>query len=133
MDIRNEDRIIATSAYLDKLNNANNAMTVDQTRPQPHYVSGKSLTDIWAVNSLGIDPATGKEKFLKANGTETFTWMQLIKFLPVICHLTGWVRSEQVYQLKISPPVFISITSLVQNITIKHWQTDWRMLISPIT
>ncbi|HJS54260.1 MAG TPA: SusC/RagA family TonB-linked outer membrane protein [Chitinophagaceae bacterium] len=72
--IRNEDRIIATSEYLDKLNNANNVMTVDQTRPQPHYVSGKSLTDIWAVNSLGIDPATGQEKFLKANGSETFTW-----------------------------------------------------------
>jgi len=72
--IRNEDRIIATSEYLDKLNNANDAMSVDQTRPQPHYITGKSITDIWAVNSLGIDPATGKEKFLKANGTETFIW-----------------------------------------------------------
>ena len=72
--IRNEDRITATSEYLDKLNNANDAMSVDQTRPQPHYVTGKSLTGIWAVHSLGIDPATGKEKFLKADGTETFTW-----------------------------------------------------------
>jgi len=72
--IRNEDRILATSAYLDKLNNANDVMSVDQTRPQPHYVTGKSLTDIWAVNSLGIDPVTGKEKFLKGDGTETFSW-----------------------------------------------------------
>src|SRR5258705_3404993 len=72
--IHNEDRIIATSGWLDQLNNANDAMSIDQTRPQPHYVSGKSLTDIWAVNSLGIDPATGKEKFLKADGTQTFTW-----------------------------------------------------------
>jgi hypothetical protein len=55
-------------------------MSVDQTRPQPHYVSGKSLTDIWAVNSLGIDPATGKEKFLKANGTRHSHGMQPISF-----------------------------------------------------
>ncbi len=72
--IHNEDRITATSEYLDKLNNANDAMSVDQTRPQPRYVNGQSLTGIWAVRSLGIDPATGQEKFLKADGTQTFTW-----------------------------------------------------------
>jgi TonB-linked SusC/RagA family outer membrane protein len=72
--IHNEDRITATSDYLDQVNKANDAMTVDQTRPQPRYITGKSLTDIWAVKSLGIDPATGKEKFLKADGSETFTW-----------------------------------------------------------
>src|SRR4030095_7157906 len=72
--IHNEDHIVATSDYLDQVNKANDAMTVDQTRPQPRYVDGQSLTGIWAVNSLGIDPATGKEKFVKADGTETFTW-----------------------------------------------------------
>ncbi|MES2773056.1 MAG: SusC/RagA family TonB-linked outer membrane protein [Bacteroidota bacterium] len=72
--IHNEDRIIATSEWLDKVNKANDAMPVDQTRPQPRYINGQSLTAIWAVHSLGIDPATGKEKFRKANGTETFTW-----------------------------------------------------------
>jgi len=72
--IHNEDRIVATSDYLDQVNKANDAMTVDQTRPQPRYVDGQSLNGIWAVRSLGIDPATGKEKFMKANGSETFTW-----------------------------------------------------------
>ena len=72
--IHNEDRIISTSSYLDELNQANDAMTTDQTRPQPKYIVGQSLTGIWAVRSLGIDPATGQEKFLKTDGSETFTW-----------------------------------------------------------
>jgi TonB-linked SusC/RagA family outer membrane protein len=72
--IHNEDRIISTSAYLDSFNKSNNAKSVDQTRPQPRYVNGQSLSGIWAVRSLGIDPATGKEKFLKADGSQTFTW-----------------------------------------------------------
>ena len=72
--IHNEDRILTTSEYIDVFNAANDAMTTDQTRPQARYVEGQSLTGIWAVRSLGIDPATGQEKFLKADGTETFTW-----------------------------------------------------------
>ena len=32
------------------------------------------MTQIWAVQSLGIDPATGKEVFLKRDGTRTFIW-----------------------------------------------------------
>jgi TonB-linked SusC/RagA family outer membrane protein len=72
--IHNVDRITSTSEYVDNVNNANNAMSADQTRPQPRYIKGQSLTGIWAVRSLGIDPATGQEKFLKADGTETFTW-----------------------------------------------------------
>lgn len=72
--IHNEDRILAASEYIDVFNTANDAMTIDQTGPQARYIKGQSLTGIWAVRSLGIDPATGQEKFLKANGTETFTW-----------------------------------------------------------
>jgi hypothetical protein len=69
--IHNENRITAISNYIDSLNVIS---TGDQTRPQPKYVVGQSLTGIWAVRSLGIDPATGQEKFLKADGTESFTW-----------------------------------------------------------
>lgn len=32
------------------------------------------MNGIWAVQSLGIDPATGNEKFLKRDGTTTFVW-----------------------------------------------------------
>lgn len=38
------------------------------------YKDGYSPDDIWAVPSLGIDPATGKEVFLKANGQTTFEY-----------------------------------------------------------
>ena len=72
--IHNQDRITAVSDYMNKVNDANDAMSTDQTRPQPRYVVDHSLTNIWAVRSLGIDPATGSEKFLKADGSETFTW-----------------------------------------------------------
>ncbi|HEX6181281.1 MAG TPA: SusC/RagA family TonB-linked outer membrane protein [Chitinophagaceae bacterium] len=72
--IHNTDRIISTSSYLDELNRQNDLMSTDQTRPQPRYVTGQSPTAIWAVTTRGIDPATGREMFLKADGTQTFTW-----------------------------------------------------------
>ncbi|MEG2277647.1 MAG: SusC/RagA family TonB-linked outer membrane protein [Odoribacter sp.] len=42
--------------------------------PLPIYEEGKSTTQLFAVQSLGIDPATGKEVFLKRNGQKTFIW-----------------------------------------------------------
>lgn len=38
------------------------------------YKDGYSPDDVWAVRSLGIDPATGKEIFLKINGQQTFDY-----------------------------------------------------------
>lgn len=38
------------------------------------YYDGGSPTALWAVPSLGIDPATGKEVFLKKDGSYTFTY-----------------------------------------------------------
>lgn len=35
---------------------------------------GSSINTIWAVPSLGIDPATGKEVFLKKDGSTTYDW-----------------------------------------------------------
>jgi TonB-linked SusC/RagA family outer membrane protein len=72
--IHSRDKIKSTSEYIDAVNKMNDEMTVDQTIPQPRYVAGQSLTGIWAVRSLGIDPATGQEKFLKADGSTTFSW-----------------------------------------------------------
>lgn len=40
----------------------------------PVYEEGQSTTVIKSVPSLGIDPATGKELFLKRNGSKTFEW-----------------------------------------------------------
>ena len=38
------------------------------------YYDGASTTSLWAVRSLGIDPMTGNEVFLKKNGEYTFKW-----------------------------------------------------------
>lgn len=38
------------------------------------YIDGHSPTDIWTVRSLGINPITGQELFLSANGDYTFDY-----------------------------------------------------------
>ena len=42
--------------------------------PLPQYAEGASLTSIWAVRSLGIDPTTGKEIFLNRDGSIADKW-----------------------------------------------------------
>lgn len=44
------------------------------TKPFTKYVEGGSLTSIFAVQSLGIDPSSGEEIFLNNDGTTTKTW-----------------------------------------------------------
>jgi TonB-linked SusC/RagA family outer membrane protein len=39
-----------------------------------YYKDGNSPTDIWAVQSLGIDPATGAELFLTKGGEQTYLY-----------------------------------------------------------
>ncbi|MFL5739778.1 MAG: SusC/RagA family TonB-linked outer membrane protein [Flavisolibacter sp.] len=77
--IHEEDRVKSISSHLDDVNAANDAG--DQTEIHPHYVAGQSLTGIWAVRSMGIDPATGQEKFLKADGTQTTSWSAADKIM----------------------------------------------------
>ena len=44
------------------------------TSPLTLYKEGQSLSVIWAVKSLGIDPITGQELYMKKDGTTTYTW-----------------------------------------------------------
>ena len=46
----------------------------NSTSPIIRYEEGQSMTAIWAVRSLGIDPATGRELFLKKDGTTTYDY-----------------------------------------------------------
>ena len=78
--IHNEDRITATSTTWLNLMVPMMLCLLIQTRSQPQYVTGQSLTGIWAVRSLGIDPATGQEKFLKADGSGHSPGMRQIRF-----------------------------------------------------
>ena len=52
--------------YNTSLKDANYAVPISQY--------AESLTSIWAVRSLGIDPTTGKELFLNRDGSITDTW-----------------------------------------------------------
>ena len=42
--------------------------------PSFMFEEGQSINTIYAVKSKGIDPSNGKEIFIKADGTETYTW-----------------------------------------------------------
>lgn len=52
------------------LNESGKASLAGTTR----YYDGGSPTAIWAVRSAGIDPATGKELFIRKDGTYSFTY-----------------------------------------------------------
>ena len=45
-----------------------------QRKVSTRYEEGQSMTAIWAVRSAGIDPTTGREVFIKKDGTTTFEW-----------------------------------------------------------
>lgn len=66
----------ARSVYADignsfsALNESGKTSLVGTTR----YYDGGSPTAIWAVRSAGIDPATGRELFIKKDGTYSFTY-----------------------------------------------------------
>ena len=56
----------------DALKNYNSEQDANATKsPIIRYEEGQSMSAIWAVRSLGIDPATGKEMFLKKDGVTT--------------------------------------------------------------
>lgn len=38
------------------------------------FKEGESINTIYAVKSKGIDPSNGREIYIKADGTETYTW-----------------------------------------------------------
>lgn len=64
-------------AYNDRVNehyNSNLGGNDVQSTPLLRYVEGGSLTGIYAMRSLGIDPATGKELYMRRDGSTTFKW-----------------------------------------------------------
>ncbi|MCR4995600.1 MAG: SusC/RagA family TonB-linked outer membrane protein [Bacteroidales bacterium] len=59
----------------DALSSFNREQDADNTTsPIIRYEEGQSMTAIWAVKSLGIDPATGRELFEKKDGTTTYAY-----------------------------------------------------------
>ncbi|WP_257666825.1 SusC/RagA family TonB-linked outer membrane protein [Parapedobacter tibetensis] len=58
--------------YQNMGNRLNNFNEANQSRNLVRYYDGGSPSDLWAVRSLGIDPATGREVFLNKNNEQTF-------------------------------------------------------------
>ena len=67
----NKNKILEISTDLKNINEKNNQ---DKTTPAAVYEEGESMSAIKAVPSLGIDPTTGQELFMKKDGTITYTW-----------------------------------------------------------
>ena len=78
----NKNRLVkiaeSLKAYNDKvddyLNNPQQSASSTGSKSYKKYSEGVSQTAIWAMRSLGIDPATGDELFLNADGTVTKYW-----------------------------------------------------------
>ena len=67
----NQNKIRKLSDYLKKVNEE---QMKSATAPLPQYREGESTTTLYVVRSLGVDPVTGKEVYLKRDGTKTFVW-----------------------------------------------------------
>ncbi|MBP3827750.1 MAG: SusC/RagA family TonB-linked outer membrane protein [Prevotella sp.] len=68
----NSNKIKEISNALESYNNS--LLRGRSTNPVLVYQEGQSMTAIRAVRSMGIDPATGQEVYIKRDGTTTFTW-----------------------------------------------------------
>lgn len=78
---RNENKILKISeslkAYNEKVNqhfNEDKAFDGKTAKPLNKYIEGESLTSIFAMRSLGIDPATGQELLVNRDGSITYNW-----------------------------------------------------------
>jgi len=72
----NTNEIVSLSESMKTFNALQEKLAADtgNNKPVLKYVDGMSMTAIWAVQSLGIDPMNGKEIFLKRDGTRTYEY-----------------------------------------------------------
>ncbi|WP_158563213.1 SusC/RagA family TonB-linked outer membrane protein [Chitinophaga silvatica] len=73
---RNKNVLKNISAALKDYNTQQQSKQVSDSSSAPVqlYQEGQSMTAIFAVPSLGIDPANGREVFLKQDGSRTYIW-----------------------------------------------------------
>ncbi len=68
----NRNKITKINKALEEINKENEQM--NSLVPLPQYAEGESVTALKLVRSAGIDPATGKEVYIKRNGERTFVY-----------------------------------------------------------
>lgn len=70
----NRNKILKINSALEEMNRQNQENQYLSVTPLAQYAAGESTTAIKVVRSGGIDPATGKEIFIKLNGERTFDY-----------------------------------------------------------
>lgn len=72
----NTNKIVELSNAMKTFNARMDALAADRGNNVPikKYQDGMAMDAIWAVPSLGIDPATGNEIYVKQDGTTTYNW-----------------------------------------------------------
>jgi TonB-linked SusC/RagA family outer membrane protein len=70
----NSNKITKISDGLKQLNREQQERTDNLSSPIIRFEEGQSMSSIWAVPSLGIDPATGREIFRAKDGSTTYEW-----------------------------------------------------------
>jgi len=72
----NKNKIVELSNAMKAFNDRMDALAADRgnNTPVKKYQDGMSLDAIWAVPSLGIDPATGNEIYVRQDGATTHAW-----------------------------------------------------------
>ena len=70
----NKNKITKINKALEEINKQNAANAYTSLAPLPQYAEGESVTALKLVRSAGIDPATGKEIYIKRNGEHTFEY-----------------------------------------------------------
>lgn len=73
----NKNKIKEISNSLSSLTSSQDKEAAKSNKPFVRFVEGQSLNAIWAVRSKGIDPSSGKEVFVRPDGTLTDTWSAL--------------------------------------------------------
>lgn len=148
--MHNTNRISRISNALRKYNEQQDAAKDDyagteqakasQRQVSTRYEEGQSMTAIWAVRSAGIDPTTGREVFVKKDGTTTFDWSSADQ---VVCGDTqpkyqgsfGCSARWRNFDLNLSfsykagGQVYNStLVDKVENVDVKNWNVDRRVL-----
>lgn len=111
-----------------------------QRDPSTRFEEGQSLSAIWAVRSMGIDPVTGKEIYVKRDGTLTDVWSAADQ---VVCGDTspkingnfnvnvGWggLNAGFVFGFKYGGQIYNStLVNKIENVDINKYNVDVRAL-----
>ena len=70
----NRNKITKIDKALEEINKENQENAGLYLTPLPQYAEGESVTALKLVRSAGIDPATGREVYIKRNGEYTFDY-----------------------------------------------------------